>query len=325
MVTRLANSADIYAKALETVREKRSLAEDSADAKKAQLYNKVPELEQLDRKIYSVFVDAAKKSLAGGKVDFDAAEAESLKLQEYKRELLCNLNLTEEDLQPQYSCKLCSDTGYHNGKLCECVRFIAAKMIFDDINKDVPLENSTFETFELKYYSDNPDNSGTSPRSVMSRIKQACERYAQSFTPKSDSILFFGRTGLGKTHLSLSIANEVIAKGYNVVYAPIARVLQQIEREYFSRENKDSKTLESVINCDLLIIDDLGTEFKTSFVTSTIYDIINSRILSGRPTLINTNLSLEELENQYSERVVSRISHGYKKFTFVGEDVRTLL
>ena len=137
--------------------------------------------------------------------------------------------------------------------------------------------------------------------------------------------MFFGRTGLGKTHLSLSIANEVIAKGYNVVYAPIARVLQQIEREYFSREYKDSKTLESGINCDLLIIDDLGTEFKTSFVTSTIYDIINSRILSGRPTLINTNLSLEELENQYSERVVSRISHGYKKFTFVGEDVRTLL
>lgn len=324
-MTDLANSAQFYSKALEAVREKRSLAQDRADAKKAQLYHDVPEIEQLDKKIYSVFAEAAKKSLAGGKVDFDAAEAESLKLQEYKRELLGNLNLTDEDLQPQYSCKLCEDTGYHNGKLCECVKFIAAKLIFDEINRDVPLENSTFETFELKYYSDKPDDSGVSPRSVMSRIKQACERYAMSFTPKSDSIMFFGRTGLGKTHLSLAIANEVIAKGYNVVYAPIARILQQIEREYFSRENKDSKTLESVINCDLLIVDDLGTEFKTSFVTSTIYDIINSRILSGKPTLINTNLSLEELEAQYSERVVSRISHGYKKFTFVGEDVRTLL
>ena len=324
-MTTLANSADIYAKALETVRERRSAAQERADAEKARLYNDVPELSQLDSKIYSVFAQAAKKSLAGGKVDFDAAEAESLRLQEYKRELLGNLNLTEEDLQPHFSCKLCEDTGYYNGKLCECVKLIAAKMIFDEINKDVPLENSTFESFDLKYYSDKPNESGVSPRSVMSRIKQACERYAQGFSPKSDSILFFGRTGLGKTHLSLSIANEVIAKGYNVVYAPIARILQQIEREYFSRENKDSKTLESVINCDLLIIDDLGTEFKTSFVTSTIYDIINSRILSGKPTLINTNLSLEELESQYSERVVSRISHGYKKFTFVGEDVRTLL
>ena len=232
--------------------------------------------------------------------------------------------MSEEDLLTKYSCKKCSDTGFYKGKPCECVRIAAAKIVYDELNRDVPLDNFTFDSFSLEYYSDKSENGALSPREVMSRIKDACERYAKNFSVDSDSILFYGATGLGKTHLSLAIANEVIRKGYSVVYSPIGRVLQKIENEHFSREQYGDMTLNSIIDCDLLIIDDLGTEFFTSFVNSTVYDIINTRQLSHKPTIINTNLSLAELESRYSDRIVSRISNVYKKFYFMGEDIRSI-
>lgn len=321
----MAGSSDYYVRALEEVARRHEAAKQRAEAAKQKLYAEIPELRALESQISAVYSDAVRRKLSGKAVDFDKAEKESLQLQAYRAELLKSAGIAAEDLEPKFTCRLCSDTGFAGGKMCECVRFIAAKMIYDEINRDVPLEKSTFATFDLKYYSDTPDSSGVSPRAVMSKIKAACERYALKFSQNSDSILFYGRTGLGKTHLSLAIANDVIAKGYNVVYAPISRVLERIEREHFSSDNNSAEALHSAIDCDLLIIDDLGTEFTTQFVTATIYDIINSRTLSGRPTIINTNLSIEELESRYSERIVSRISNKYKKFMFVGEDIRSMI
>lgn len=318
------NKAEIYERALDIVKDRRKAAQARAEQKKAKLYAQLPELETLDEKIRGVFANAALSSFSGKKIDFDEAEKQSLEYQRQKSEIFSSIGMSEDELLPKYSCKKCSDTGFYKGKTCECVHAAAAKIVYDDLNRDVPLESSTFDTFNLEYYSDKSENGALSPREVMSRIKSACERYAKNFSTDSDSILFYGATGLGKTHLSLAIANEVIPKGYNVVYSPIGRVLQKIEAEHFSREQNGDMTLNSVIECDLLIIDDLGTEFFTSFVNSTVYDIINTRQLSHKPTIINTNLSLSELESRYSDRIVSRISNIYKKFYFMGEDIRSM-
>lgn len=316
--------AEIYEQALDTVKERGKTAVFMAEQKKADLYAQLPELEMLDEKIKNVFANAALGSLSGKKVDFDEAEKQSLEYQRQKKEILSSIGMSEEDLQPKYSCSLCSDTGFYKGKTCNCVRELVSKIIYDELNRDVPLESSTFDTFDLKYYPDKSENGELSPRQIMARIKSACEKYAKNFSADSDSILFYGATGLGKTHLSLAIANEVIQKGFSVVYAPIGRVLQKIEAEHFSRDDNSNMTLNSVIECDLLIIDDLGTEFFTPFVNSTVYDIINTRQLSHKPTIINTNLSLAELEKRYSDRIVSRISNVYKKFYFMGKDIRCL-
>lgn len=292
-----------------------------ADNKKMALYTEYPELSVFDREIASVFNNAMKKMLSGEKPDFSQAESESLELQKKKADFIKENNIDISVITPDYQCKECEDSGYVNGKLCQCVRKKATKLNYDELNKDVKLSEYTFRSFLLDYYPEK-EIDGVVPREIMTKICGFCVKYASEFTENSESLLFFGKTGLGKTHLSLSIANDVISKGYNVVYGPISRIIGNIEQEHFS--GNDRTTLSNVIDCDLLIFDDLGTEFTTQFVVSTIFDIINSRILNNKPTIINTNLDLEELKQKYTDRVVSRIVGNYRMLQFFGKDIRTI-
>jgi DNA replication protein DnaC len=151
-----------------------------------------------------------------------------------------------------------------------------------------------------------------------------CKEYANNFNKHSESLFMKGSTGLGKTHLSLSIANEVIKKGYGVIYVSAPSLVSQLEKEHFTYNKNDSKTDEMLIDCDLLIIDDLGTEFATQFSNSAIYNIFNSRLLADKPVIINTNLTLQELERQYSQRFVSRITGQATRLDFFGKDIRII-
>ena len=146
----------------------------------------------------------------------------------------------------------------------------------------------------------------------MERVLSFCREYARHFTPESPSILLFGKTGLGKTHLSLAIANQVLRRGYSVLYDSVINFLRQVEREHFGRASGDDDTLELLLSCDLLILDDLGTEFHSQFYQSTIYNIIS------------TNLNYDEISHQYDERITSRIYTNYNCYQFVGQDVRVL-
>ena len=176
-----------------------------------------------------------------------------------------------------------------------------------------PLEKSTFQNFDLDKYPDNT-------RNIMSKIFDYCKNYAYNFEVNNDSLMFIGNTGLGKTHLSLAIAGVVIEKGYGVIYGSLSNILSKIENEHFS--SNSTSTIDSVCNCDLLIIDDLGTEFSTPFTRSTVYEIINHRQLNSKPTIISTNLNIDELEKAYTQRVVSRICGKYRCFEFLGNDIR---
>ena len=155
----------------------------------------------------------------------------------------------------------------------------------------------------------------------MSKILRYCKSYADNFTKNSESILMKGATGLGKTHLSLAIANEVIKKGYGVIYVSAPSLMQKLEKLYFSRDD-DNSAIDMLIECDLLIIDDLGTEFHGQLSVSQMYNIFNSRMLANKPVIINTNLSLRELEKIYTERFVSRIIGNAQKLDFLGSDIR---
>ncbi len=313
-------SGEYILQALEEIKANGTKQELIAENKKAKLYSEYPELEKFDEQIASVFQNAMKSVVLGEKFDFKVAEKQSLEIQQKKKEFVEKNSIDLEAIKPLYSCEKCSDSGYVDGNICDCVRKRAISISYDKLNKDVDLSRYTFEKFDLNMYPDK-EIEGINSRELMTKICNFCVKYADKFDKNAESLFFFGNTGLGKTHLSLAITNVLCKKGYNVVYGPISKLIGNIEKEHFSNQDQDN-TLESVLNCDLLVLDDLGTEFSTQFVVSTVFDIINSRILNNKPTIINTNLEFDELEQKYSARVVSRISGNYRMLKFIGEDIR---
>lgn len=190
-----------------------------------------------------------------------------------------------------------------------------------ELSKEMPLKDSTFKNFDLSYYPEKEDKSGASPKKRMSSILSLCKKYVEDFSPEtSKSLLFMGGAGLGKTHLTLAIVSSVIEKGYLPIYGSAENLFSAIANEKFSSEGKG--TYEAILNCDLLVIDDLGTEMTTDFTKSALYNIINSRILTAKPTIINTNLSMKEIETKYSERISSRLIGSYEGNRFLGNDIR---
>ena len=197
------------------------------------------------------------------------------------------------------------------------------KQIYEDLNKLSPLSLSTFNTFSLDYYSDFSIREGEqSPRERMNIIYRYCINYANNFSKNSKSIIMRGGTGLGKTHLSLAIANTVISNGFGVIYVSAPNMISHLEKERFRDAEIFAGSEEHFVDCDLLIIDDLGSEFSTQFSSAAMYNIVNSRILMSKPTIINTNLSIKEIEKIYTERMVSRIIGGNVRLEFIGEDIR---
>ena len=185
----------------------------------------------------------------------------------------------------------------------------------------MPIKDCTFENFDLKYYPAKLKNSEENPKRRMTGILKTCKEYVLSFSPsKSGNMIFYGDTGLGKTHLSLAIVSGVIEKGYLPVYGSAENLFSIIEKEKFSGEGKGA--YESIIECDLLVIDDLGAEMATAFTKSVLYNLINSRILSGKPTIINTNLSMKKINEKYDARIASRIIGSYDAHVFSGVDIR---
>ena len=199
-------------------------------------------------------------------------------------------------------------------------RKMASEIRINAVSKSAPISGCRFDTFDLDFYDDSlPD--GTNPKKKMTLILKALKEYTLNFNPNlSENMIFFGNTGLGKTHLSLAIMNELIEKGFYVVYDSAFNLFSKIETEHFKNHIDD--TYNDALNCDLLIIDDLGSEFLSSYSQSVLYSIINTRILSRKPTIINTNLSIKEIEQKYTPRVSSRIVGEYTPKKFIGTDIR---
>lgn len=314
---------DIYDKAEERLSARRQRALYEADIRREQIYKLLPRVKEIETLLTKTGISAAKAVLAGGdtKSELIKLRDENLKLQGEMKILLVQNGYTLQDLEEQYTCPKCKDKGYIDGKMCGCMKKLLRDIAFEQLNALSPLALSSFETFELKYYSDRPDTNGNIPRNRISKFLNFCKKYAEAFNGKGKSILMEGGTGLGKTHLSLAIAQRVIERGFGVIYCSAPSILSVLEKEHFSREPV-SNTLKHLEQCDLLIIDDLGTEFTTHFTVTCIYNLINTRLSQDKPTIVNTNLSLLELKKTYSERFVSRMIGEHFYLEFIGEDVR---
>ncbi|MCL2312380.1 MAG: ATP-binding protein [Firmicutes bacterium] len=244
-----------------------------------------------------------------------------------KSEILKELkNTLNSDSLPKfnmkYMCKFCKDSGISSGQICRCFSNILKKEKFEIANQVIPLRFFNFQNFNLLFYSDKKlNNSCYSHREMMKKVVDFCSNYALNFGISSPSLLFVGETGLGKTHISLSVANMLIEKNFNVIYSSMPTMSASIEKERFGRQ-RSYFSEDDISNCDLLILDDLGSEFITNLSISVVYNVINLRTMRHLPTIISTNLSMKNFEDIYGPRVVSRIIGNFLRLEFVGVDIR---
>ena len=315
-------SEDVYLKAENELKKRRDNAEQLADMRRKQLINKLPELLEIENIIRDAALEVIKGLGNGKNVDVKSLAEKNLNAQKEKNELLKKNGFPEDYLEPQYSCKICNDSGVVNGKLCSCHIELLKKISMSEYSCSSILAVSTFDTFDLKYYSEEKNMSlGYSPREYMEASVDFLKNYANNFSKNSESFFFTGGTGLGKTHLSLAVMNKVTEKGYTVFYGSSDNIIKQMEKERFGRSNGDIE--EEIENADLLIIDDLGTEFKTAFSETAVYQLINNAILNSVPMIISSNLSITELEERYGQRVVSRLN-SFEVINFIGTDIRQI-
>lgn len=311
----------IYEEAKAELENRKQKAEGEAAKKLSGFYLRYPQARELREAMAKNAAGAAKAVVRGGDVraELQRLQERAGKLNaEYDR-LLQEAGLTREDISPRYACPACKDTGFVDGRLCGCFLELQRSLAYEKLSMDVPLEKCTFSSFSLSYYQEDPR-----AYRQMENIFAACKSYGEKFRKNSPSLLFKGGTGLGKTHLSLAIAGTVIEKGFGVIYGSAQSFAVSLEKERFDRreDGELSDTHSQLLSCDLLILDDLGTEFPSAYVNAALYDIINSRMLAEKPTIISTNLSMKELEERYSERFASRITGYYGKLEFLGKDIR---
>lgn len=307
--------------------QRRQKALDEAEARREALYSRDPRFRLYDRRLRELAREIAVAAISpDGGEESRKVMAEIQTVQEERKGLLKNLGLDADHLEPRYTCPICRDTGAADGKRCRCLEDLLRAESCRGLPAAVLDGRCTFRSFNLDYYPDIADQNGRSPKKTMAHILEQCRDYADRFGPGSGSLLFLGRTGLGKTHLSLAIAGAVAEKGAGVLYSSVQAIVDRCERIRFDREptSEDRDFVAMAPRCDLLVIDDLGSEFSTAFSQSVLYNILNERITAGLPVILSTNLTLEQIRETYNDRIASRILCGCTNYNFVGKDIRFL-
>lgn len=311
--------SSIFDKAQTIMTSRRAKAESENEIRIAEINAKLPQIREVNDALINTgreLIRIISEGRNGGNVEsrIEQLRQYNLGAQAMSRKLLEQNGYPADYLEVHYTCRRCNDTGYYDGRFCDCFKKLCGKLSTDELNKSANLALSSFNTFSLSYYKGDD-------YFTMKRILEFTMQYAETFSPDSGSIFMFGETGLGKTHLSLAAANRILEKGYSVIYDSTINILRKIEKEHFSRDHS-SEMIDLVIDSDLLILDDLGTEYETPFYNATIYNIINTRLNSGKPSIISTNLDFGGIKQRYDSRVVSRIVAAYTCLEFKGEDVR---
>ena len=305
---------------LETLREDRASL---LTAREQEIYAKLPRVRELDKQLRSSMAQAVQAAFAKG----TDAQAVLAKIKEQnaalqaERKALIAAHFPAEYLDDGPLCPHCEGVGYIGTKMCSCLQTLCQ----EELKKTISLFSAgerTFADFRLDYYPDTRDR--INPRAVMSRTFEVCRRYGAEFSPKSGNLLFNGGTGLGKTFLSACIAREVAGKGYSVVYESAPRLFAKLEKDHFRPDEDSAREAYELYDATLLIIDDLGTELTGAFTVSALYALVNDRLLTGKPTIISTNLNMDEIRQRYSPQSASRLEGSYQLLPFVGQDIRVL-
>ena len=288
--------------------------------------DEIPELRRIDSRIAELSVNMAVMRVKGQKPDMKAYQEEKQGLARRKQELLQQAGYTLQDLEPVYECPICRDTGFVNGEKCGCFKARIIDILYDQSNLRQILQKENFQYYSLEYYSPVPlpGGSGESPLSLAKNALQSAWDFVHHFSETSDNLFITGGTGTGKTFLCNCIAREILNAGYPVIYLSAFRFFEILRDNAFGdlRTQDTRGAREDLNSCDLLIIDDLGTEFTNTLTQSVFFDCINERLLRNRHTIISTNLSIEQISKNYSERVFSRIAEKYTYIELLGQDIR---
>lgn len=304
--------------------QRRTKTEQTLQQHRQTAYQAIPALAALEKEIAESGAAVVNAIGAGeNTAEFLALlERQNIAAQAEQARLLQQHGFAPDYLQPVHTCAECRDTGFVRGMRCACFAKLLRSLAYQELSMDTPLAQSSFESFRLDYYADAPAAAGVSPRAAMEGVLTYCKQYAAHFHPHAKSLLFTGPTGLGKTHLSLAIARAALEQGHTVIYGSAQNLLGRLERERFARFGEQTdETERNLLECDLLILDDLGAEFSTTFTQSSIYNIINTRMMAAQPVIISTNLNTAQLNEKYGERVTSRMLT-YTVLRFFGSDVR---
>ena len=309
---------------LEQAKQERE-RENAAHRKEA--YERYPRLKEIDRELQLTMAQLMATALRHGEDPTQAIAQirdRNLALQRERDWILEAGDFEEGFLDDAPVCAKCGGTGYEGNQMCSCLRELCRQEQKKELTSLLGSGRESFDTFRLDVYSDVYDDTlGTSPRKLMQSNFNICRRYAQNFTPQSGNLLFSGATGLGKTFLSACIARQIADRGFSVVYETAIRMFADFEAEKFGGEEQRGLT-HKYLACDLLIIDDIGTEMTTQFTISAMYNIINTRLMDGKATVISTNLVPEAIEGRYSPQIASRILGTYRLIKFAGSDIRRL-
>lgn len=304
---------------------KKAEREQLINNRRSLLYSEIPELHELDKEIAAVSFSVFRKVTEG----YDPAAAakeiheKSVSLTEKRDGLIKKAGYSKDFLNPPYDCVLCRDEGFVDSGYCECFKKKLIAAVFSESNL-ASLSDNTFDRFDLSWYPEEGENGEASPRKTMERVYATCKSFAESFNETDDNLFLTGPSGLGKTFLSSCIANHLIKEGVSVIYQSAGVVFSLLDRVKFSKnaEEADLYTAKRLTDCELLILDDLGTEFVTEFSVSELFRILNTRLLTGKKTVISTNLSLSDVKKVYSERTFSRIMGSFVLLKFAGKDIR---
>lgn len=319
----------VFARARAVLEERRKTREEMMARRQEETAARVPGLAEIDAELRNVMSEVFRAALEGGDAEekIRAAGEESLRLQEKRRNLLEQAGFPGDYLDEEPECSRCRDTGFEGTEPCDCLMEIYRKEQARELSSLTHLQGESFDSFQLFWYSDAPNESGVSPRAHMRAVLEYCRSYARSFGSHSDNLLFTGGPGLGKTFLSACIAGTVSESGHSVVYQTAGEVFSAFEEARFGkgeREEEAEAALNRLMNCDLLILDDLGTEMTNSLTVAGLYELVNTRLSGGKKTIISTNLAPTELAGRYSPQISSRLLGEYEILRFTGEDIRIL-
>lgn len=293
-----------------------------------EILEKIPEIKGLDASIRALMSGLVGVALRQETRTTEQLEKESLTLQARRAELLREYGYDEHYLDPLFSCRKCRDTGFVGETICECLLALYKQEQTKDLAPLLQQEPGSFETFLLRYYSPIRTASGESPRETMEEIFTICRHYADTFSADSGNLFLTGDPGLGKTFLSAAIARVVSAKGFSVAYDTASGLLTAFEHERFLRGEDEysqaASRVRQLMSCDLLILDDLGTEIHTSFTQSALYALLDGRLRQKKKTIVSSNLNKERLQESYGPQLFSRLAGEYTWLEFAGRDIRAL-
>jgi len=317
----------LLVRAKTALEERRSMNDSILEQRHERVYARVPRVRVLDAQIRATMIELVGITIGGAaEGQIEDLRRRNLELQDERRRILILAGFDEDYLDDAYACKKCNDSGYIRTAMCACLLELYRAEQRKSLSNLLKLGDETFDNFDLSYYDDTPaPDTGISPRRSMEIIYETCVEYARKFGKRSMNLFFNGNPGLGKTFLSACIANVVADSSYSVVYDMASSIFSKFEDAKFMRTDDQDEARAEVrrcLECDLLIFDDLGTEMTTAFTVSALYEIINTRLVTGKKTIVSSNLEISELRRRYNDQIMSRLEGEYQLLTFRGDDIR---